>query len=264
MTKVNDIIDLLGDLKLTNNKEDLVKEEKDITSVTYWMNTDAFKNLEKKETQLKYYETNKASKEVLTIVSLDSKVFGSIAEKIIIEILGLGKRTSTQNDASYKNCKIEIKAARYWAGKDDCLWQHLEPDHDYDYAILCLLDFHGWKIWCIKKTILMGEMRDKKIVTNQGKQGWWTRKSSILPYLTPIKTRRDLHNMLIIMDESKQEQPKTEQQSSVIKVDQEEHSKSNLEPVEEKTTPQPSPEPALEPQPAPEKQKLVAASDEST
>jgi hypothetical protein len=33
---------------------------------------------------------------------------------------------------------------------------------------------------------VMGELREKKIVTFQGKQGWWTRKSDILPYLTPI------------------------------------------------------------------------------
>ena len=71
--------------------------------------------------------------------------------------------------------KIEIKSARYRVGKDDCVWQHLEPDHDYEYAMFTLLDFHGWKVWGIKKTLLMGEMREKKIVTFQGKQGWWVK-----------------------------------------------------------------------------------------
>lgn len=38
----------------------------------------------------------------------------------------------------------------------------------------------------------MGEMREKKIVTFQGKQGWWVRKSAILSYLTPIKNIEEL------------------------------------------------------------------------
>jgi hypothetical protein len=33
----------------------------------------------------------------------------------------------------------------------------------------------------------MGELREKKVVTFQGKQGWWTQKTAIMPYLTPIR-----------------------------------------------------------------------------
>jgi len=141
-------------------------------------------------TQLDYYTKMQASPEVLQLVALDSKPFGSVSEKIISEILGLGPRTNSQNDATYNGKTIEIKAARYWAGKDDCKWQHLEPDHDYEYAILALLDFHGWKMWCIKKTQLM-DLRET-IVTYQGKQGWWTNKSSILPHLHEIRSVDDL------------------------------------------------------------------------
>jgi len=38
----------------------------------------------------------------------------------------------------------------------------------------------------VTKAQLMGELREKKVVTFQGKQGWWTIKSAIMPYLTPI------------------------------------------------------------------------------
>lgn len=130
--------------------------------------------------------------EVLQLVDLESKPFGSESEKIIQEIFQLGPRTSTQNDGTRNGKKIEIKSARYWAGKDDCVWQHLEPDHDYEYALFVLLDFQGWKVWGIKKSLLMGEMREKKIVTFQGKQGWWVRKSAVMQYLTPIKNISDL------------------------------------------------------------------------
>ena len=157
----------------------------------YWKNTAAFTTIHEKETQIKHYKRMNASAEVLELVQLESKPFGSVCEKIISELFGLGPRTSSQNDATLNGKKIEIKSARYWAGKDDCVWQHLEPDHDYDYALFVLLNFHGWKVWCIKKTALM-ELRGK-IVTDQGKQGCWTKKSAILPHLTPIHTLADLH-----------------------------------------------------------------------
>ena len=156
----------------------------------YWKNTAAFTTIQEKETQIKHYKRMNASTEVLQLVELESKPFGSVCEKIISELFGLGPRTSTQHDATLNGKKIEIKTARYWAGKDDCVWQHLEPDHDYDYALFVLLNFQGWKVWCITKTDLM-DLRGK-IVTFQGKQGWWTRKSAILPYLTPILTLADL------------------------------------------------------------------------
>ena len=161
---------------------------------TYWKNTAAFTTIHEKETQIKHYKRMNASAEVLELVQLESKPFGSVCEKIISELFGLGPRTSSQNDATLNGKKIEIKTARYWAGKDDCVWQHLEPDHDYDYALFVLLNFHGWKVWCIKKTALM-DLRGK-IVTDQGKQGCWTKKSAILPYLTPIHTLADLQSFV--------------------------------------------------------------------
>jgi len=168
----------------------------DILSCESWKTSKAFQSILEKETQKKYYKRMGASPDVQQLVDLDSKPFGSECEKILSEIFALGKRSSTQHDATLNGKKIEIKTARYWAGKDDCVWQHLEPEHDYEFAIFALLDFHGFKIWGIKKSLLMGEMREKNIVTFQGKQGWWTKKSSILPYLTPISSRADLEELI--------------------------------------------------------------------
>ena len=166
-------------------------------SAQSWKHTRAFQAIQNKETQIKYYTKMGSCEEVLQLVALESKPFGSESEKIIQEIFNLGPRTSTQNDATYKDKKIEIKSARYWSGKDECVWQHLEPEHDYDYALFALLDFHGWKIWGISKAHLMGELREKKVVTYQGKQGWWVKKSAVLPYLTPITSIADLDAFIV-------------------------------------------------------------------
>lgn len=79
-----------------------------ILSADYWKNTNAFKTIKNKETQIKYYKKNDSCEEVLQLVDLESKPFGSESEKIIKEIFNLGPRTSSQNK------KIEIKSARYW------------------------------------------------------------------------------------------------------------------------------------------------------
>lgn len=168
----------------------------DVLSSNYWRHTSAFNDIKDKETQIKYYRRMNASDEVIQLVDLESKPFGTECEKIISEIFRLGPRTCSQNDGTLNGKNIEIKSARYWAGKDNCVWQHLEPDHDYEYALFALLDFHGWKVWCIKKSLLMGELRDKKIVTFQGKQGWWTMKSKVLPYLTEIRTIAELQSFV--------------------------------------------------------------------
>jgi hypothetical protein len=180
------------------NVEQVVKTEmtstpeEDVLSAKYWKNTKTFKSIKDKETQIKYYKRMNSCEEVLQLVDLESKPFGSESEKIIQEIFKLGARTSSQNDGTRNGKKIEIKSARYWSGKDDCVWQHLEPDYDYEFVLFVLLDFQGWKVWCIKKSLLMGEIRDKKIVTFQGKQGWWVRKSAIVSHLNPIKNISEL------------------------------------------------------------------------
>lgn len=164
----------------------------DVLSVNYWKNINSFKTIKDRETQIKFYKRMNSCEEVLQLVILDSKPFGQESEKIIKEIFGILPRTSPQNDGIKNGKKIEIKSARYWEGKDECKWQHLEPEHDYEYILFTLLDFQGWKVWGIKKTFLMGELRDRKIVTFQGKQGWWVKKSAIIPYLTPINNIGEL------------------------------------------------------------------------
>jgi hypothetical protein len=157
-----------------------------------WKMSKAFTKVVAKETQFQYYTRMGAAPEVLSLVQLDSKPFGSATEAIICELFAMQKRTSSENDGVFKGHKVEIKTARYWAGSNDCRWQHLEPEHDYRVALLVLLDFDGFKVWAVDKKRLMGEMRDAKIVEKQGKQGFWLTKSAAEAHLTPIQSVREL------------------------------------------------------------------------
>lgn len=174
----------------------------DILDCSYWSNGVAFKCIKDKLTQASYYRMMGASNEVVQLVLLESKPFGSVMENIVRETFGMDDRTSSENDGLFQGIKIEIKSARYWGGKDDCRWQHLEEKHDYDVAMFVLLDFHRIKVWCIKKSLLMGEeLREKKIVMKQGKQGSWVTMKAIMPYLVPIQTKQDMIDFIKMMEQ---------------------------------------------------------------
>ena len=168
----------------------------DILDSSSWTNSKSFMALSTKNSQLQHYQRCGASDNVLKLVVQSSKSFGTIGEQMISEIFRLGKRTSTQNDGTFGNKKMEIKCARYWQGTDDCVWQHLEPGHDYELVICALLDFHGWKVWGVKKSLVFGDLRDRGVVTRQGTQGWWVMKSKILPWLTSIRTVDELQKFI--------------------------------------------------------------------
>ena len=173
-----------------------VVECTDVLHVDSWKNTRSFKNDTHKLTQMRYYTTSGSHKDVLKLVKLESKPFGTKSENILREIFGMGDRTSSENDAVFNGKKIEIKCARYWAGCDDCKWQHIELDHDFDYILFGLLDFHGWKVWCLKKEELTRLVADN-IIKKQGKQGWWVSKSNIEEHLISIKCIDDFRKYVI-------------------------------------------------------------------
>ena len=155
-----------------------------------WKNSKTFKSFKKKPTQFDFYSENESCTEILELVSLNPKAFGTICEEIIKEELNLSPRIDTTHDATIQHeskvYKIEIKVGRYLQSSDDCMWQHIEPGYDYDYILCCLLDFDGFKIWYItKKDVLI--LIEKCLIKKQGKQGFICRKNIILPYLVEIK-----------------------------------------------------------------------------
>ena len=148
--------------------------------------TKAYKNTVNKISQYSYYENNGAAPEILKIVNMESKAFGALIEKVLIEHYELDKRVNTQHDARIGEKKLEIKAARYWAGKDECKWQHIEQGHDYDFILFALVDFNSIKCWIAKKEVVCQHM------TPQGLQGNWVDKSTILQYLTEVTSKEEL------------------------------------------------------------------------
>jgi hypothetical protein len=168
----------------------------DLFAQQYWENTDTFKSFIEKETQYTYYKRMGSCENILKIVNLNSSPFGVFSEKLICELLDIGPRSSSQNDGIRNGKKIEIKSARYWGSNNDCKWQHLEPNHDYEYVLFAILGFDRFNVWGIPKSLLMGQLIEKKIVRDQGKQGYWVKMSKVMPYLTKIDNIVDLDRLL--------------------------------------------------------------------
>ena len=169
----------------------------DLFDPQYWKNTDTFKSFIEKETQYNYYKRMGSCENILKIANLNSSPFGVFSEKLICEILDIGPRSSSQNDGIRNGKKIEIKSARYWGGNNDCKWQHLEPNHDYEYVLFALLGFNRFNVWGIPKSLLMGQLIENKIVRDQGNQGYWVKMSEVMPYLTKIDNIVDLDRLLV-------------------------------------------------------------------
>jgi hypothetical protein len=172
-----------------------LQQDTSLLLVNNWRKTSSFQAIYNKKSQYDYYKENSSSKDIIQLVRLESKSFGSCCENIIKEIFKLEARKSTQNDACKNGKKIEIKCARYWKQTNDCKWQHIELDYDYHCILLVLLDFTGFKVWFLdKKTLLY--LVSLGLVTRQGQQGFWCQKSKIEPYLQAIHSLSDLENLL--------------------------------------------------------------------
>jgi len=167
-----------------------------ILSVSHWKNSNAYKQIGTKLSQVEFYKQNNCAPEICKLVELEFKSFGTCSENLIVELFELKPRTSSQNDGVKHGKKIEIKTARYWTGTNDCKWQHIELDYDYDIIILALLDFNGFKVWALKKQTLISDLKTKNILTPQVKQGYWMKKSETLPYLIPINNMLDFDNFI--------------------------------------------------------------------
>jgi len=179
-------------IQIKNESDDDVKDD------IYFLNTKAFLTHEESESQYDFYKRHNSTDETLKLINNESKSFGSLMEKIISEIFCLEKRVNEQQDGLFDNKKIEIKSSRYWVNSNyDCKWQHIEPNHDFDICIFALVKFDCINCWAISKNDLFKkEMIEQKIISKQGKQGYWVKKSAIEKFLQPIKNKIDLQEFI--------------------------------------------------------------------
>ena len=158
----------------------LTNHNKGVTSSNL-LNLNCHKNFITPKSQYDYYLENNASEQILKYVSLQGKTFGEkYMEPLAAEWFSLDARTDSGHDHNKLNRRLEQKSARYHANGNDWKWQHIEMNHQWEYLLLCGLDFKEIKFYIGSRTI-GDRLIDDKIIEGQGKRGspqqgyWFTR-----------------------------------------------------------------------------------------
>lgn len=164
------------------------------------VNTKAFESIKSVKTQVDYYKENNSHSDIIKMVSLGNKSFGERLQRIIMEYFNLDKPSNTGHDIKQNSSgkKFEVKSSRFWVNNGDWKWQHIMENHDYDYLLLCGINFNSIDVFIISKKDFIS-LKNKKLVTQQGGaegQGLWCNYSNIKEYLTPIKNTEDLINYI--------------------------------------------------------------------
>ena len=106
------------------------------------------------------------------------------------------KKKSTEHDHVLGDFKIEQKSARY--GKDGTFnFQHIEPEDDWDFLLLSLLDFDGIRFFIASKKEV-NSMIERKVIVRQGGQGWTykPRRKNVEADIHPVNSGYQLVSLL--------------------------------------------------------------------
>ena len=156
-----------------------------------------------------FYQRNDAPSEIVDLVALSNKRFGTDMETLVCNITGCKKIPDTVGETGW-DCKheatggrAEIKASRYWQPPRGSRqpptwkWQHLLADHEWSHVILAGVGFQEIKLFLLTKDTFMFLM-EKGIITQQGGaggQGCWFEYKKASTFLHPItgSTLAELH-----------------------------------------------------------------------
>ena len=164
--------------------------------------------------QIRLYKKHHASHVVVSIVSNESRSYGTLNEKITRELLKLQPSRKTEYDAFVtlsddRNIKFEIKGSRIWSD-GEARWQHIILEYAWDIIIFTLLLPDGYVMWAVTKTQLL-DLVSKKLVTKQGLQGYWVTLEVIKQYATEITSHKALLTLVTLMDQSEEDDNENEE-----------------------------------------------------
>jgi len=173
-------------------------------------NTTTHQSFQPSSTQEDFYRKNGSPEDILQYTRPSCSI-GPYSEKLTKEYFNLDKRTDSSHDHKKLNKTIEQKTGRYYANGGEWRWQHIEMKHQWDYLLVCGLDFFGFKYYIIDRNRF--ELIIPKLNIGQGKkdengiadpqQGYWFTKSDFTKnqlqfndYFTELFDEEDLINYI--------------------------------------------------------------------
>ena len=146
-----------------------------------------------------FYQKNGSPSEIVDLVALSNKRFGTDMETLVCGLTGCKKVPDTVGETGWDceheetNNFPEIKSSRYWQAVKDWRWQHILADHEWSHVILAAVDFQEIKLFLLTKDTFM-VLIEKGIVTQQGGaggQGCWMQYRKAAQFLHPITGELD-------------------------------------------------------------------------
>jgi len=147
-----------------------------------------------------FYKLNGAPEDIISLVDLSNKRFGSVCEKLVTNLVN-GKTVPDSKgrsgwDMEFPNsenpARFEIKSSRYWrSGKNSFFkWQHVLPDHEWSHLLLCAIDFDKLRMFALSKPQFMKLIADGKVTQQGGAggQGCWFELKNVISTATELTT----------------------------------------------------------------------------
>jgi hypothetical protein len=153
-------------------------------------------------TQAALYAELGAAEEMVSLVGLGNKAFGSAMETITSNIFCCEKvkdvRGKTGWDLCVKDNHIELKSSRYWGRGENMVWrwQHVLPDHEWAYLMFAGIDIAQIRYFIVSKPQFM-RLISSGIVTQQGGgggQGCWFSSRDIIGKVHEFRVPEEINS----------------------------------------------------------------------
>lgn len=151
----------------------------------------AYANVIKKRTQYDYYHERGASDEILKLVTMNNKTYGTgFMEAYIRSYFGMTHPINSEHDGVFMDKKFEIKAPRF--GKmGNYFIQHIKPQHDFDYFMIALLQPMGIETFVNRKSDMYEYLRIQK------GEGYFLHKNDIERTRHTVTDKDDLKSFIL-------------------------------------------------------------------
>lgn len=169
---------------------------------SFWDNVD--KSPMKKMSMFERYEEHGSPRDILRLAMLNSKSLGKVAEDFArYRFPFLKPSKSNEFDhimTPHHYFNVEQKTSRLWEN-DDFKWQHIEPDHSWDYLLFCGIGYQDVQFWILTRAnfhVLVKKAEitiqgSKKERTEKGSdEGYWCWYSDIKELLIPVHSEEQL------------------------------------------------------------------------
>lgn len=149
----------------------------------------AYKELLNKKSAVDFYKDNGASDHILELVKMNARSYGCFGEKFTRNHFKMDSPLNTEHDAILFDRTVEIKCPRLGFNGGFFI-QHIKPYHKFEFILINLLVFTGFKSFILSKRQAMPLLQDQR------GEGYFIYERDIEKHATVIENVDELRNYI--------------------------------------------------------------------